>query len=100
MVAGPKLKLSIFTSVPVAGLSLALTAALRLAPWAKVKAINIVPTNTKIPMIFFMFLSPLKYSLIVQGSTRSRQRGIDERQRVIALHVVHMRDAQHAAQLI
>src|SRR4029077_109251 len=39
-------------------------------------------------------------SLIVQGSTRSRQRGIDERQRVVALHIIHMGNAQHAAQLI
>jgi hypothetical protein len=61
-VAGPKLKLSIFTSVGLDGFSPALPATLGLAAAPSARAIPRIPASAPNNLIFFIFLSPFRFS--------------------------------------
>jgi hypothetical protein len=56
MFAGPKLKLSILTVAPLAGLSPGLIAKLGLVPLVQAKAVTTIAANPNTHMILFIYV--------------------------------------------
>src|SRR5713226_5218057 len=103
-VAGPKLKLSIFTSV-VSGFCCALARKfLWPAPIVLIPIAN-APARTAIDTLLLMFFLRLNLSadqigFVTCATSASSERRIDDRQRMLPLNVVHICDSQDALQLL
>src|ERR1700688_5021377 len=100
--AGPKLKLSIFTSV-ASGFSCA-AADIFLSPARRpVKATpNVVANKTAVDTILLMFFPSLLFGCFYGTFLWCflSQRRIHYRQRMLAMHVTHICDSEHAFQLL
>jgi len=104
--AGPKTKLSIFTSVVEAVFSCALATKLLCSPTIPPRPTTAITSklarNTVLLMISLPFLSfeNQPSGLSLRSLSGSGQRRVHNGQRMLTAHVVHIRDAQRAAQLL
>src|SRR6476660_1953910 len=96
MVAGPKLKLSILIVATPAGLSPDGASTMELAAALNASAVARSIAVPNINLILFISILLLEFRLSIRTSAGSRESGIHKRQRVVALHKIHMRNSQHA----
>src|ERR1700719_3988634 len=100
--AGPKLKLSIFTSVASGFCCAAADKLLSPARKPANATPNVVANKTAVDTILLMFF-PLSYLAAFLELFLRRflsQRRIHYRQRMLAVHVTHVCDSEHALQLL
>src|SRR5256885_6182366 len=102
-VPGPKLKLSIFTSVVSAfccALARTLTWRMSIVPSPITSATVRTAIDTLLLMFFFLSFDLRSDWFLGFCSFRLCKRQIDDRQCVLPLNVIHIRDSQNALELL